>query len=302
MSIRRITRTIVIGVGPASVPDELVAAAVAETYAGDTVRLVYAVRPTVVTELDWAAVGPDGAGSGVAGAGMLAGIAHTLSDKRPGLTVEGLVREGIAATVLADAARDAALVIVGQSHPHAWFPLSLALARELACPVLVAGRSPRDEVPVVAVITGHGEDAAVLATAFDEAERRGTGLVVLRPWLPPPHSNFVLAETAAQKLVDEQVIDWHRRYSAVPTSVELRIGTPAHVISEHTTGVDMLVVGQTHGRRDPGAAAAVRAHRPVTLLVPLVEQLSAKTLLPDAVRTVEKKVPHWATQPSSSTA
>ncbi|MFZ3573136.1 universal stress protein [Streptomyces sp. BH097] len=101
--------------------------------------------------------------------------------------VEGEVVTGEALTVLATRSRDAALVVVGSRGLGAFSGLLIGsvavhLAAHAECPVLVVRGRERPEGPVAVAVDGSDAAKAAVEEAFDDAARRGSGLLAVHVW------------------------------------------------------------------------------------------------------------------------
>ncbi|MEB8338354.1 universal stress protein [Streptomyces endophyticus] len=102
-------------------------------------------------------------------------------------SVQGEVVTGEALTVLAARSRDADLLVVGSRGLGAFSGLlvgsiAVHLAAHADCPVLVVRGRAHPEGPVAVAVDGSDAAKAAVEEGFDEAARRGTGLLAVHVW------------------------------------------------------------------------------------------------------------------------
>ena len=170
---------------------------------------------------------------------------------------------GHAAPALAEAAGDAQLLVVAMGGGERYEDIrlhstALSVCTAARCPVAVvrgvAGVVP-DDGPVVLGVERVDADAVAVTVAFADAQRHGTGLVVvhavrgtglLRDHLvgPEVHSR---RGAVAFSAITEELAPWRSRYPAVP--VEIRVvdlPAPGHLL-QGAVHARLVVVG-TRGR------------------------------------------------------
>ena len=201
----------------------------------------------------------------------LAGLAHGRAEviveaatedvhrRRPGIAVSGHAVFGDAADVLTGMAADAAMVVVGsRGHTALSAALGAGVGTRVAthahgCVVVVRGRAGADAGPVVVGVDGSHTDNRLLHTAFEEAARRGCGVVAIRcfadpapPWgigipvlalSPAPTRATLHAELA------DDVERWREKYPGVPAEARMPCGDPASVLLDASREAQLLVVG-----------------------------------------------------------
>ena len=162
--------------------------------------------------------------------------------------------------------------------------VSSALVYNAHCPVAVIhndetmnGTAAR--APVLVGIDGSPASEAATAIAFEEASRRGVGVVALHAWNDPAVSSsrgrFQDSKWDAQLSEEEEILaerlaGWHERYPDVGIRRRIEIGDPARWLIEASQEAQLLVVG-SHGcgwfrgklLGSVGAAAVNRAKVPV---------------------------------------
>ncbi len=182
---------------------------------------------------------------------------------------------------LAGAARDAELLVLGSrglSGIGGFLVGSVgaAVIARTGTPVVLvrAGEQAADEhepgpagVPsaatayrpvVLGLDAGHPADA-VIAFAFEEAARRGTGLTALHGWPLPPYIAYGLpadprldADLARQEAAALAGVlrPWREKYPDVEVVEESRSGSPAHHLVDASREASLVVVGR-RVRRSP---------------------------------------------------
>jgi nucleotide-binding universal stress UspA family protein len=162
--------------------------------------------------------------------------------------------------------------------------VSSGLVYHAHCPVAVI----HDEEPLVAdvarapVLVGiDGSPASEAATgiAFDEASRRGVGLIALHAWTDLrvsdfkelfPNVNWDAQLSHQEETLAERLAGWQERHPDVGIRRKIEIGEPARSLIEASERAQLIVVG-SHGRGgfagmllgSVGAAVVNRARIPV---------------------------------------
>ena len=162
--------------------------------------------------------------------------------------------------------------------------VSSALVYHAHCPVAVihddeAVIANVARAPVLVGIDGSPASEAATAIAFEEASRRGVGLVALHAWNDPRvYDSTRLLQDAKwdaqlseeEETLAERLAGWHERYPDVGIRRIVEIGDPAHWLIEASERAQLLVVG-SHGCSrargmllgSVGAAVVNRARIPV---------------------------------------
>lgn len=162
--------------------------------------------------------------------------------------------------------------------------VSSALVHHAHCPVAVI----RDDeaiignvarAPVLVGIDGSPASEAATAIAFEEACRRGVGLVALHAWTDPRVSGsrglrqdakWDAQLSEEEETLAERLAGWHQRYPDVGVHRRIEIGDPARWLIKASERAQLLVVG-SHGcgwlsgrlLGSVGAAVVNRAKIPV---------------------------------------
>jgi nucleotide-binding universal stress UspA family protein len=160
--------------------------------------------------------------------------------------------------------------------------VSSALVYHGHCPVAVihdeAMIGDVARAPVLVGIDGSPASEAATAIAFEEASRRGVGLMALHAWMDPRVSGsrgLVQdskwdAQLSKEETLAERLAGWHQRYPDVGIRTRIEIGDPARWLIEASERAQLIVVG-SHGcgwfsgrlLGSVGAAVVNRAKIPV---------------------------------------
>lgn len=160
--------------------------------------------------------------------------------------------------------------------------VSSALVNHAHCPVAVTHDKANNGIvarqPVLVGIDGSPASEAATAIAFEEASRRGVGLLAMHVWADPTvsgsttrfqDSKWDAALSEEEETLAERLAGWHENYPDVAIHPKIEIGDPAVWLIEASRQAQLLVVG-SHGcgfsRRllgSVGAAVVNRAKVPV---------------------------------------
>lgn len=168
---------------------------------------------------------------------------------------------------LVDLSKEAAMIVVGCRGQGAMArallgSVSSGLVHHAHCPVAVihdedplTTRSP--QAPVVVGIDGSPTSQLATEIAFDEASRRGVGLVALHAWsdmgpldfsrpgqAPIEWANFQVRE---EEILAERLSGWQDRYPDVVVHKVVVCDRPAPRLLEQAETAQLVVVG-SHGR------------------------------------------------------
>lgn len=162
---------------------------------------------------------------------------------------------------LIEASRDAWMIVVGSQGMGALGRLLLGsvttgLIHHAHCPVAVIhtdeGAAPDSNAPVLLGIDGSPASEAATALAFDEASRRGTGLVALHAWsdvgvFPMLGMDLRDSEAKGQEVLAERLAGWQERYPDVHVKRLLFCDKPSRWLLQESENAQLVVVG-SHGR------------------------------------------------------
>ena len=162
--------------------------------------------------------------------------------------------------------------------------VSSALVYHAHCPVAVihddeAVIGDAARAPVLAGVDGSPASEAATAIAFEEASRRGVGLMALHVWNDPrvsgsrveyQDSKWDAQLSEEEETLAERLAGWHERYPDVGILRRIEIGDPARWLIELSERAQLMVVG-SHGCSrvrgtllgSVGAAVVNRAKIPV---------------------------------------
>lgn len=191
--------------------------------------------------------------------------AASVRSGHPGLEVRAQVAAGSVPGVLAAAALDADLLVVGHRGHGCLAELvrdsvATRLAARPVCPTMVVRARPRvSRGTVLAAIDLEDPVEQVLAFAFDEARLRRTGLTAVsvrerfwpRVYAGDPGEFRAAAVQAADNaaLALERIFKlWQDRHPDVHVRHELADGSPGAVLTAEASYADLVVVGaHRHG-------------------------------------------------------
>ncbi|MBF6520272.1 universal stress protein [Nocardia farcinica] len=184
------------------------------------------------------------------------GQARTIARQAAGeaLEISLLVVEAAPVPALRDAAKDAALLVVGTRGLGAFRrgllgSVSTGLARHALCPVAVIPDHPTPvEGPVVVGVDGSAGSRRAIELAFDEAARRRVPLVAVHTW-----SEFARYDSRDDMqeqdsaLLAESLAGFSESCPDVPVRRVVVADKPARRLLAEAENAQLLVVG-SHGR------------------------------------------------------
>ncbi|MDH6447644.1 MULTISPECIES: universal stress protein [unclassified Streptomyces] len=210
--------------------------------------------------------------------------ADGIRQRHPGLEVEMQNVSGRPAEILAEAADDAELLVLGSGRLSgiSGFLLGsvgLAVVAHVDRPVVLvrAGEEAADEHepdpagtaaagtpfrPVVLGLDVDDPDDSMIGFAFEEAARRETALRVVSGWNLPPYYVYGLSldpqyhdEIARQKAagLSEILTAWRHKYPTVEVVEMSRPGSPGRLLVDASHEASLVVVGRKVRRRSFGA-------------------------------------------------
>jgi len=173
----------------------------------------------------------------------------------PRVAVTGEVVGGSAPIILQERSREARLMVLG-SRGHGGFAelllgsTTVAVSAHAHCPVVVVrGVDEPAGGPVVAGVDGSDGALLALRYAFEQASARGTGLRVVRAWVPPlprwrPVDYDLEEQATAERIeLDELLGSWRAKYPQVEVAVDVVTGPAGKVMVDATRGAQLVVVG-----------------------------------------------------------
>ncbi|OBH12923.1 MULTISPECIES: universal stress protein [unclassified Mycobacterium] len=217
-------------------------------------------------------------------------VAEENTGERDPVQIDGKVLRSATVPTLIDLSKAAEMVVVGyRGHGGVLAgnflgSVSSNLVYHAHCPVAVihddkalTGNGAR--APVLVGIDGSPASEAATAIAFEEASRRGVGLVAMHAWTDPrvagSKGSFQDAKWDAQlseeeATLAERLAGWRERYPDVGVDRRIEIGDPARWLIEASQRAQLVVVGShgcgwVRGRLlgSVGAAVVNRAKVPV---------------------------------------
>jgi nucleotide-binding universal stress UspA family protein len=163
---------------------------------------------------------------------------------------------------LVDLSKDAAMIVVGRRGLGAvkrrlLGSVSAGLAQHARCPVAVIhDEDPMmdhpAQAPVLVGIDGSPASEKATAIAFDEASRRGVGLIAMHSWADDGLRDWADIDWDRQfevgkEALSERLAGWHESYPDVAVDHRLVCGDPAAQLVLASESAQLTVVG-SHGR------------------------------------------------------
>lgn len=179
--------------------------------------------------------------------------------------ISATVRFGTPVTKLTELSSTAVMLVVG-SRFHGSVggrrlgSVSAAVSCRARCPVAVVHRydETHSTKPVLVGIDGSSASEHATATAFDEASRRGVGLIALHAWsdvgvIPLLGMDWHDDRTTATEVLAERLAGWQEHYPDVKIERRVHCDEPAHALKAEARGASLVVVGS----RGRGGAATM---------------------------------------------
>ncbi|HET9649236.1 MAG TPA: universal stress protein [Microlunatus sp.] len=160
-------------------------------------------------------------------------------------------------------ADDASMIVLGQDRlPMADRLLAGSVASPLTavagCPIVIvpAGYpATRPDQPAVTVaVDGETSAEQALRLAFDEAELRGTPLVVLHA---VPMDTLPTERQDVAASIGELVAGWKADHPDIAVHEVLTTGDPEDVISEQSRNAGLMIVGRPHAKHVGGWSRSI---------------------------------------------
>jgi nucleotide-binding universal stress UspA family protein len=224
---------------------------------GDPLNLVYAVGAPLGFGPGLGVVAFDNQALRADGEAVCASAAKIAREIAGELEITTIVVDPNPAPTLIERSRAARLVVVGTYGRSAigrglLGSVSTSLARHAHCPVAVVPQSygehgDRPGAPVVVGVDGSPRSIDAVDIAFDEASRRGTGLVAVTTWseffryLSRPEM-----QEQARVLQAESLAGHTERYPDVPVTRVVVEDRPARRLLHEAESAQLVVVG-SHG-------------------------------------------------------
>ena len=129
--------------------------------------------------------------------------------------------------------------------------VSTGLVHHASCPVAVIRPEPASsdrDAPVLLGIDGSPASEAATALAFDEASRRGVGLVALHAWsdvavFPILGMDWREYESQGHEVLGERLAGWQEQYPDVGVQRRLVCDQPARWLIRESEHAQLVVVG-----------------------------------------------------------
>lgn len=187
-----------------------------------------------------------------------------------GLDVRTLVAQGATSAVLLEAARDAALVVLG-SRGHGGFEelrigsSAAQVPAHCVVPVIVVRPTlppvRRDGGRIVAGVDGSPASRAALGFALGEAELRGASVLAVCAWWDPgalpgpdhvPFTDHTALREEARARFEATVASWASPHPKVAVETEFVIERPRRALVTAAAGAILLAVGDRGTGLSPG--------------------------------------------------
>jgi nucleotide-binding universal stress UspA family protein len=236
------------------------------------------------TQQQWSERSEMGVPPGEAWGSVSREAADGLRLRHPGVEVTAEQLTGRPAEALADAAKDADMLVLGSRGLGAIGgflvgSVGLAVVARTERPVVLvrAGEQAADEHemdpagipsagtpfrPVLLGLDAKDPDAAPIEFAFEAAASRSVPLRVVHGWTPPsyyaygmapfPDVTTMVAESDAAALT-EVLSPWQRKYPDVEVVTESRCGSPSLLLIDASREASLVVVGRRVRRSSVGA-------------------------------------------------
>jgi nucleotide-binding universal stress UspA family protein len=177
-------------------------------------------------------------------------------ENRSDAAVTTEIVNGVASDVLTKLGQTATMIVLGSRQRRGLGRAMLGsvsneLVAHASCPVVVLGAPaavPGTGAHVVAGVSGTDQDAAVLAFAFDEAQRRGAALKVILCWHPPLANEKLPPPDRAHAWLSEALAGWRQQYPDVEVHATVLHAHPADALVNAALSQELLVVGRREKR------------------------------------------------------
>lgn len=190
-----------------------------------------------------------------------------LRDRYPGMAAEAKVVAGPIADALAEASRDADLLVLGNRGRGGFTGLllgsvSMRTLTLASCPTMIVRGTPREPTDTIALaldVEDPGDE--LMDYAFAEASVRGARLRVINVWdlswtevnAPNADEDLVRAKEHAiadiRSALERRLNPWHAKHPDVRLTVDVMDGTPSAALTDLTHTTDLIIAG-AHRRGD----------------------------------------------------
>ncbi|OBH60288.1 universal stress protein [Mycobacterium sp. E2479] len=211
-------------------------------------------------------------------------VAANLDDARPAEIRTEIIYSSVVPAVV-DASKDASMVVVGSQGFGAMGRLLLGsvtagLLHHAHCPVAVihsnAAVTPAANAPVLVGTDGSPASEAAIALAFDEASRRGVGLIALHAWsdvgiFPMLGMDWRDSELQGQEILAERLAGWNEQYPDVHVKRVIVCDKPSRWLLEEAKHAQLVVLGSRGRGGFPGMLlGSVSSHVAQAATVPVI--------------------------------
>jgi nucleotide-binding universal stress UspA family protein len=190
---------------------------------------------------------------------LATGAAAEARALEPGIEVSWAAVTGDPVAALLDAARRAVMLVVGNRGRGGFASLLLGsvsqqVATHATGPVVVVrGRTDNPSGPIVVGVDGSASAQRALTLGFDEAQRRGIGLLAVHSYpaptplhgmsLPPLVYDQDAARQDAARDLNATLTPWRDKFPTVPVQTLTEPGSPAKNLVDLSSDATLLIVG-----------------------------------------------------------
>lgn len=211
---------------------------------------------------------PAGAGLQAQAERVLAGATEVAHSVAPSTPVESTLLVGAAVPQLLRYSEGARMLVVGSRGLGGFTGLlvgsvGVAVSAHAACPVVVVRGDAAEGAPVVVGVDDSPESYRAVSTAFEEASRRGVGLIAVHAWtLPlreepgPVHGYQALvaaARESGRELLEKVLAQWQPIHPDVHVEPRLGDRSSAAELVAASAGAQLVVIGS----RDVGSVTGL---------------------------------------------
>jgi len=196
----------------------------------------------------------------------LAAAAQQAAAQQPGLAIETHLVAGAPAEVLAGAAQDASMVVLGSRGAGGFSALILGsvgryVATHAPVPVVLAREEATSEQREIVVgVRDPAQSEAALGFGFEEAALRHARLLAVHAWSSPVpgHTEAPAEETSR---LESAVAAWREKFPEVEARWEVVHAHPGRVLAGSSARADLVVLGRhaPGGSYGPGVGSVTHA-------------------------------------------